>query len=103
MHYLILGKRQNKVAQTDAKLEKIIQRMKELARATMQRQLDSGVVEYTWTTSDDVRVCEACAENNGKVFRWDSPHPVTGHPGEGKCCSNGHCRCHAIPVLDNFF
>lgn len=85
--------------QIDNKLKRIIKISKELSKATMQRQLDAGVTEYTWLTSDDVRVCEACAENNGKVFKWDS-QPLTGHPGEAKCCPNGHCRCQAIPVLD---
>lgn len=86
----------------DAKLKKTIKRSKELSLATMKRQIDAGVTEYTWRTCDDVRVCEACAKNEGKVFSWESP-PETGHPGEAQCCPNGHCRCLALPVLDKFF
>jgi len=86
------------MSEKDKKLEKIIKRIKELAKASMERQVHAGITEYTWQTSEDQRTCEACAKNNGKVFRWDTP-PNTGHPGEGKCCPNGHCRCQALAKI----
>ena len=86
------------MSEKDPKLEKIVKRIKELGKASMKRQLDIGITEYTWLTAKDQRTCRACSKNNGKVFRWDTP-PETGHPGEGKCCPNEHCRCTAIAVL----
>ena len=35
------------------------------------------------------------AENDGKIFSWDTP-PATGHPGE-----DHNCRCTAVPLPDD--
>jgi SPP1 gp7 family putative phage head morphogenesis protein len=64
------------------------------------RQLDAGIEEYDWSTSDDERVRESHAALDGTRQRWDSPPVVdarTGrreHPG-----GDFQCRCAAIPVL----
>ncbi|PLQ00442.1 hypothetical protein CYJ10_12530 [Cupriavidus pauculus] len=63
-----------------------------------QRQKNDGVVAYRWRTAGDRYVCEYCAANDGKVFQWDDPPPLTGHPASGCCCANGVCRCTAEPM-----
>lgn len=68
------------------------------AQNTKERQLQAGIYEYRWRSSGDVRVCAACAANNGKRFFWTSP-PSSGHPGEGKCCPERFCRCTAEAVI----
>ncbi|MCH2546801.1 MAG: minor capsid protein [Alphaproteobacteria bacterium] len=57
------------------------------------RQADSDISHYVWTTADDEKVRSAHAENDEKIFAWDSP-PETGHPGE-----DYNCRCIARPIL----
>ncbi len=59
---------------------------------TEARQTALGIEEYEWQTSGDERVRDSHAENDGKVFRWDSPPPETGHPGH-----DVNCRCVALP------
>lgn len=46
---------------------------------------------YIWRTRGDGRVRPSHAENDGRVFAWDTP-PATGHPGE-----DHGCRCMAEP------
>lgn len=62
---------------------------------TQQRQQDLGIEEYIWVTGGDSRVRESHRRNNGKVFRWDSPPPETGHPGH-----DINCRCTARAVIN---
>ena len=62
---------------------------------TKLRQQQVGVEEYEWQTSLDERVRPTHRANEGKIFRWDSPPPITGHPGH-----DINCRCTAIAVLD---
>ena len=62
---------------------------------TKLRQQEVGVEEYVWSTSLDERVRSTHKKNEGKTFRWDTPPPVTGHPGH-----DINCRCVALPVLD---
>lgn len=62
---------------------------------TKLRQQEVGVEEYVWSTSLDERVRSTHKKNEGKTFRWDTPPPVTGHPGH-----DVNCRCVALPVLD---
>ncbi len=62
---------------------------------TQLRQEELGVEEYIWQTSGDERVRETHRQNDGKIFRWDKPSKVTGHPGH-----DINCRCIARPVLD---
>jgi len=82
-------------------------------RLTEQRQVNSGIDQYTWATSKDGRVRSSHSELDGKVFSWSDP-PITvkaskgakpskregqrNHPGQ-----DIQCRCQAIPVLDKFF
>ncbi len=65
------------------------------ASLTKLRQQEIGVEEYEWQTSGDERVRPTHRANDGKIFRWDSPPRITGHPGH-----DVNCRCVAIPVLD---
>ena len=58
------------------------------------RQTASGIEEYIWRTCQDDRVREEHAANDGKTFAWDSPPPLTGHPGE-----DIRCRCWAEPKV----
>ncbi len=57
------------------------------------RQIDAGVTEYTWSTSQDERVRPEHAARNGKRFKWDAA-PADGHPGQPI-----RCRCVARPVI----
>ena len=65
------------------------------ASLTKLRQTEVGVEEYIWQTAGDERVRPSHRKNDGKVFRWDKPSPITGHPGH-----DVNCRCVARPVLD---
>ncbi len=65
------------------------------ASLTRLHQQEVGVEEYIWQTSGDERVRPTHRENDGKVFRWDTPPAKTGHPG-----NDVNCRCVARPVLD---
>lgn len=62
---------------------------------TRIRQGQVGVTRYRWLTSGDERVREEHVTNNGKIFEWSSPPPVTGHPG-----NDIMCRCVALAVVD---
>ena len=64
------------------------------ATVSRQRQVDVGIVEYIWRTSEDERVRPLHRDLNNKPFRWDTGHPQEGHPGEAI-----NCRCVAIPVI----
>lgn len=66
---------------------------------TEAAQLDAGIVEYTWATSNDERVRETHAALDGERFSWSSPPIVSSdgrreHPG-----GDFQCRCTATPVL----
>lgn len=63
------------------------------AQITQARQLDAGITEYVWTTSNDERVRPEHQELEGQTFSWEDP-PTVGHPGEDVLC-----RCVAFPVL----
>lgn len=62
---------------------------------TEARQTAIGVEEYVWVTSRDSRVRDSHADKDGKTFRWDSPPPDTGHPGQ-----DFNCRCTARAVIN---
>ena len=51
------------------------------------RQTELGIGQYRWETSGDERVRPTHNDNNGQTFAWDSPPPVTGHPGEDVQCT----------------
>jgi len=63
---------------------------------TKKRQEDAGVFRYRWSTVGDERVRATHQANNGKVFLWSDPPPITGHPG-----NDFQCRCVAEPILDD--
>lgn len=74
------------------------EQVKANAKESRERMLSAGIKRYKWVSSNDERVCQACRENNGKVFYWDGP-PPSGHPGEVSCCSEPYCRCSASRFL----
>lgn len=78
--------------------KRLAERSREYAKVERIKQERIGVKKYTWLSCQDERTCPECAKNNGKTFFWNKP-PDTGHPGEGKCCPNGHCRCVPIAKL----
>ena len=93
------------VAENRAKLIARDQVGKLASQLHQEHQTSSGIVEYTWSTSQDdaVRGPPKSVENhrilNGKRFRWDQPPLIPGtsehaHPGE-----RIQCRCVAIPVI----
>jgi SPP1 gp7 family putative phage head morphogenesis protein len=83
------------VSQRRAKTIARDQTAKTNALITEQRQMDLGVEEYVWQTAGDGdRVRASHRANNGKTFRWDSPNPITGHPGH-----DINCRCIARAVI----
>lgn len=59
------------------------------------RQRQVGVTRYRWRTVSDERVRDEHRDNNGRVFEWTNPPPLTGHPGQ-----DIQCRCVALPVVD---
>lgn len=77
------------------------QTLKLYGQIQQERQTSAGIVEYTWSTSEDERVREDHALLDGTVQRWDTPPVVdrrTGrreHPG-----SDFQCRCSAVPILE---
>jgi SPP1 gp7 family putative phage head morphogenesis protein len=82
------------VTDSRAKLIARDQTSKTNAAVAETRQTDLGIEEYTWLTAGDERVRETHADNDGLVFRWDSPPAETGHPGH-----DINCRCVAIPMI----
>ena len=74
---------------------------------TEQRQVNSGITQYTWLTSKDGRVRSSHEHLDGKVFSWsEAPVTVTTGKRAGETNHPGkdiQCRCQAIPVLDKFF
>ena len=48
---------------------------------------------YGKTMKDD-RVRDTHVANQGRIFSWDTPSPITGHPGD-----DPNCRCEPIPVI----
>jgi len=61
---------------------------------TQIRQTNLGVTEYVWQTAQDERVRPSHRIKHGQVFRWDTPPPDTGHPGQDYLC-----RCIAIGII----
>lgn len=69
------------------------QTSKAIGNLTQVRHTQIGVESYRWRTSEDERVRPTHAAKNGQVYRWNSPPPDTGHPGQ-----DIQCRCVAIPA-----
>lgn len=88
-------KKQLNVSETRAKLIARDQMAKVNASITEAKQQALGIIEYEWSTAGDERVRESHADNDGKIFRWDSPPAETGHPGD-----DVNCRCVAIPIIN---
>lgn len=63
---------------------------------TKNRQKGLGVERYIWRTSRDERVRASHTLNEGKIFSWDKPDPITGHPGE-----DFNCRCTPEAILSD--
>jgi SPP1 gp7 family putative phage head morphogenesis protein len=60
------------------------------------RMLNVGIQEYRWQTAGDERVRPTHRANEGKIFRNDTPPPVTGHPAH-----DVNCRCTRQPVIND--
>lgn len=82
------------VSEKRAKLIARDQTSKLNSALTKKRSEDLGIEEYVWRTSEDERVRDTHEKNNGKTFRFDTPPPVTGHPG-----NDIQCRCVAQPII----
>ena len=74
------------------------QTQKSIANLTQARHRQMGITEYRWATSEDERVRDTHAANNGKVFRWSEPPAETGHPGNDVLC-----RCAPRPIIPRRF
>ena len=70
------------------------QTQKAVAELNQIRQGQIGITQYQWLTSQDERVRATHAANSGRVFRWDSPPVLTGHPG-----NDIQCRCVALGII----
>lgn len=66
------------------------------ANLTELRQRELGIKKYRWLTSRDERVRPTHRANEGKIFEWDNPPMITGHPSRDIIC-----RCSAQPVFKN--
>jgi SPP1 gp7 family putative phage head morphogenesis protein len=66
------------------------------ASLTKLRQEEVGITRYRWQTSGDERVRPTHKANDGKIFEWDKPPPITGHPSH-----DVNCRCVAIPIFED--
>lgn len=64
------------------------------AAMTEQLQRNAGVDRYRWSTCRDERVRPTHRRNEGRIFHWSSPPPVTGHPGH-----DPNCRCLPLPLV----
>ena len=58
------------------------------------RQEQAGITHYRWKTILDGRERPTHHANNDKVFAWDRPSPITGHPGH-----DINCRCRALAIV----
>lgn len=54
-----------------------------------------GIKKYVWITMGDDRVRDTHAENDGKLFSWNTPPPITGHPG-----NDINCRCRPLAYIE---
>ncbi|MFB6373845.1 MAG: minor capsid protein [Bradymonadaceae bacterium] len=63
---------------------------------TETRNKQLGVERYEWQTSRDERVRDAHRIKHGEKYRWDSPPPDTGHPGQ-----DIQCRCDALAIVSD--
>lgn len=59
------------------------------------RQEEAGLGKYQWKGTADSRERPTHVANNDKIFSWDKPPPVTGHPKH-----DPRCRCSALGVLE---
>ena len=70
------------------------QEAKYLASVNQAVQRARGYGSYMWETMKDNRVRTTHRANQGKVFEWNNPSPITNHPGH-----DPGCRCWAVPVV----
>ena len=84
-----------KVGQSRAKFIARDQTSKLTGDLNVQRNLNIGVQKYKWSATMDNRTRQTHRENDGKVFRYDTPPANTGHPGH-----DYNCRCTALPIFD---
>lgn len=87
--------RLTKVTRNRAKTIARDQNSKVNANITQTRQTELGVKKYVWQTAEDENVRASHRNNNGKIFFWNKPNPITGHPSD-----DVNCRCIARGVVD---
>jgi SPP1 gp7 family putative phage head morphogenesis protein len=63
---------------------------------TKSEQVARGILNYVWRTVGDSRVRPTHRSNEGVVFSWLSPSPITGHPK-----TQFGCRCSATPSTES--
>lgn len=68
------------------------QTLKLNAKLTREAQENAGYEKYWWLTCRDDRVRPTHRTNDGVIFAWSDPSPITGHPGD-----DPNCRCQPIP------
>jgi hypothetical protein len=81
----------------DAEMKRAGNSSRKIAKDTRLKAERVGSPGYIWHASGD-GLCEYCAKNDGKEFKWNKP-PKTGHPGEGHLCKNKHCKCWAEVII----
>ena len=70
------------------------QTSKAVGQFNLHRQVQVGIEEYLWSTALDERVRPSHRIKNDVTYRWDSPPPDTGHPGE-----DVQCRCVGLAII----
>lgn len=83
------------LADEEACLKRMIDDSRKAARDVQTQAERVGAKSYIWHGHD---CCPHCNKQNGKRFYWAKP-PKTGHPGEGRLCPNGYCRCWAEVIV----
>lgn len=83
------------ISEARAKLIAADQTAKANGSLTRYRQMDLGVKQYKWMSSDDQRVRPTHRDADGNIYDWKRPPSITGaHPGLAI-----RCRCWASPLL----
>ena len=73
------------------------------ASLTKLRQTGVGVTKYEWQTSGDERVRSTHRANDGKIFEWDKPSKITGHPGHDVNCFPGDLEFSTFDIINKMF
>ncbi len=86
------------VSTSRAKLIANDQTNKAIGQLVQLRSMSLGGATYEWVTSEDDAVRPTHAVLDGTIQRWDTPPPITGHPGQ-----DINCRCIARTIINTDF